>query len=215
MVTTPHLSVTLVEQSQAQKEITVNQALSRIDAVLNTGAKSRNISAPPVSPSAGDLYIVGNSPTGDWTGQSQNLTYFDQIWRFIVPQEGMMLWVNDEDVLYTYTGSSWFSSAVVNFNTIATTTYTLSGADVKKTLYFTSATAITLTLPGSLYTSFNCRIIQAGTGQITFSPAGGALRRNRSSHTKAAGQWAVCELQVVSNSGGSAAEYVLSGDTAP
>lgn len=111
MTTTNHLGLTLVEQSQAQKEVTVNQALTRIDALLNTGAKSRTTNTPPGSPASGDLYIVGSSPTGDWMGQAGKLGYYDQIWRFITPREGISLWVNDEDLTYTYNGSTWATTA--------------------------------------------------------------------------------------------------------
>lgn len=107
MATTSHLGITLVEQAQAQKEITVNQAFTRIDALLNTGAKSRTTSTPPGSPASGDLYIVGASPTGDWSGQAEKLAYFDQVWKFITPQAGLMLWVNDEGLSYVYDGTDW------------------------------------------------------------------------------------------------------------
>lgn len=107
MATTSHLGVTLVEQAQAQKEITVNQALIRIDALLNTGAKDRDINTPPASPVAGDVYIIGSTPTGAWAGQARNIAYFDQVWRFITPQEGATLWVADEDVLYSFNGTAW------------------------------------------------------------------------------------------------------------
>lgn len=117
MATTNHLGITLVEQSQAQKEVTVNQALTRIDAVLNSGVISLSVSTPPGSPTGGDLYIVGASPTGDWSGQADKLTYFDQIWRFITPKEGISLWVNDEDLIYTYDGSSWVASTLGETNT--------------------------------------------------------------------------------------------------
>jgi hypothetical protein len=110
MTTTPHLGVTLVEQAQAQKEITVNQAFARIDAILNSGAKSKVVATPPASPAAGDLYIVAASPTGDWSGQAGKLAYFDAIWRFITPMEGMTLWVNDENLLYSYDGTAWVLS---------------------------------------------------------------------------------------------------------
>ena len=66
MTTTSHLTLTLVEQSQASKEVTVNTALARIDAILNTGAKDKDLSTPPGSPAAGDVYIVAASPTGAW-----------------------------------------------------------------------------------------------------------------------------------------------------
>lgn len=107
MTTTTHLGITLVEQSQAQKEVTVNAALTRIDAVLNNGAKSRTTNTPPGSPAGGDLYIVGSAPTGGWSGQAYQMAYFDQAWKFIAPGEGMTLWVNDESKLYSYDGTSW------------------------------------------------------------------------------------------------------------
>lgn len=110
MTTTPHLGITLVEQAQAQKEVTVNQAFARIDAILNSGAKSRVLATPPVSPASGDLYIIAASPTGDWSAQAGKLTYFDGIWRFITPIEGMTLWVNDENLIYSYDGAAWVLS---------------------------------------------------------------------------------------------------------
>ncbi|NBX02696.1 MAG: DUF2793 domain-containing protein [Alphaproteobacteria bacterium] len=107
MATTNNLVIPLVEQSQAQKEVTVNAALMRIDALMNTGAKSRTTAAPPSTPASGDVYIVAASPTGDWAGHAGHITYFDQVWRFIIPQEGMSLWVNNEDVFYTFDGAAW------------------------------------------------------------------------------------------------------------
>ncbi len=111
MATTAHLGLSLVEQAQAQKEITVNTALARIDALLNTGALDKDVNTPPGSPSAGDVYIVGPSPTGAWAGHAGEVAYYDQLWRFIVPNEGLCLWVSDEHLLYTYHGSAWVKTA--------------------------------------------------------------------------------------------------------
>lgn len=110
MTTTAHLALTLVEQAQAQKEVTINQDFIRVDALLNTGAKSKAVATPPASPSIGDVYIVAGSPTGDWAGQTGKIAYYDAIWRFITPNEGMTLWVNDENLLYSYDGSAWILS---------------------------------------------------------------------------------------------------------
>ncbi|GEM_PF-1596082 len=109
MAITPHLGITLVEQAQAQKEVTVNQAFYRLDAIVNGGVISRTEDTPPASPDAGDRYIVASSPTGDWEDKEGQIAYFDQLWRFIEPHEGMMLWVNDEDVSYVYDGAGWVS----------------------------------------------------------------------------------------------------------
>ena len=110
MTTTNHLSLPLVQQSQAQKEVTVNEALSKIDALLNTGAMSRSLSTPPSSANEGDVYIIGSSPTGDWAGHDLEIAYFDHIWRFITPREGLTLWVGDEDALYSFDGTAWVAS---------------------------------------------------------------------------------------------------------
>lgn len=122
MVTTPHVGLTLVEQSQSQKEVTVNEAFTRIDALMNSGVIDKDLSTPPGSPSAGDVYIVGSSATGDWSGEDDNIAYFDQIWRFVTPNEGMTLWVNDEDDLYSWDGNAWQrtnASVAGNFTIIA------------------------------------------------------------------------------------------------
>jgi hypothetical protein len=94
------------------------------------------------------------------------------------------------------------------------TTYTLQASDSGKVVECTNGSAITVTLPNSLAVGFCCTIVQGGAGQITLSAASGANMRNRQSHTKTAGQWAGATLYVRTNSGGSAAEYVLNGDTA-
>lgn len=112
MTTTTNLGMTLVEQSQAQKEVTVNTALIRLDAILNTGAKDKDLATPPGSPATGDLYIVAASPTGAWAGQAGKLAYFNQTWQFISPKEGMTLWVNDENLSYSYDGSAWVQTYV-------------------------------------------------------------------------------------------------------
>lgn len=109
MASTSHLNLTLVEQAQAQKEVTVNRAFCDIDALLNTGAMEKNLTTPPGSPSAGDVYIVAASATGDWAGEDGKIAYFDGIWRFITPREGMMLWLNSEDKHYIYFNSVWNS----------------------------------------------------------------------------------------------------------
>lgn len=94
------------------------------------------------------------------------------------------------------------------------TTYTLQASDSGKIVECTNGAAITVTLPNSLPVGFCCTVVQGGAGAVTFSAASGATLRNRQSHTKTAGQWAGATLYVRTNSGGSAAEYVLNGDTA-
>lgn len=107
MSNTANLNLMLVAANQAQKEVTVNTALTTIDAILNCGAISFGVDTPPVSPIAGDLYIIGSSPTGAWADKANQIAYYQSGWKFIVPKESMAIWVNDEDVLYRWDGSIW------------------------------------------------------------------------------------------------------------
>lgn len=112
MAETNNLGITLVEQSQAQKEVTVNEAITAIDAVLNSGAKDKDLATPPGSPASGDLYIVAASATGAWSGHDGEITYYTDSWNFISPNEGFTFWVNDENKLYTYDGTNWVAGSI-------------------------------------------------------------------------------------------------------
>ena len=101
-----------------------------------------------------------------------------------------------------------------NINAQTGTTYTLTANDTGKVVELTNAAAITLTLPADAAVGFCCTVVQGGAGQVTLTPAGSATRLHRQSHTKTAGQWAAVTLYVRTNAGGSAAEYVMCGDSA-
>lgn len=109
METTPNLGLPLLETAQAQKELTVNEALGTLDA-LQAGILSHSIATPPGAPSDGDCYIIGPSPTGIWSGLANKLAYYLSGWRFIAPKAGMNLWVQDESGFVHYTGSGWVQS---------------------------------------------------------------------------------------------------------
>lgn len=78
-----------------------------------------------------------------------------------------------------------------------------------------NAGAYTLALPTGLAVGWTTTVVQYGAGQVTFTVSGGSALRNRQAHTKTAGQYAIISIIVLANSGGSAAEYLLAGDTAP
>jgi hypothetical protein len=101
--------------------------------------------------------------------------------------------------------------------TSASTSYALAADDSGKVKEFTASSAITVTLPNSLAAGFNCIICQAGTGQITLSPASGATLRNAgdgegNQYTKTFAQWSEISIRVRANSNNTSAEYVASGD---
>lgn len=111
MATTTNLGITLLEAAQAQKEVTINQALMSLDALSGRHVEDKDLAAPPSSPVAGLLYIVANGATGAWSGKSQKLAYYHQTWRFIAPYAGLRLWVRDEAQYYEFDGTGWVSEA--------------------------------------------------------------------------------------------------------
>lgn len=149
----------------------------------------------------------GGGGSGDVTGPGSStdnaLPRFDGTGGKTLQGSGVI--VSDNNEMSGYRG---------NINAQTGTTYTLQASDSGKIVECTNGSAITVTLPNSLGVGFCCTVVQGGAGAITFSAASGATRRNRQSHTKTAGQWAAATLYVRTNSGGSAAEYVLNGDTA-
>jgi hypothetical protein len=157
MANTPHLTITLLEQAQAQKEVTVNEALFRIDAVLNSGANDKDLATPPVSPVAGDVYIIPASATGAWAGKTGQVAYFDQIWRFIVPNAGLMLWVIDEAKHYVYNAGVWNVLATGGGGGMNPATY--DPANIAQQLVGTSATQ---TLTNKTLTSCDANTQTAG-----------------------------------------------------
>ena len=94
----------------------------------------------PGSPSIGDRYI--NTVTGTSSGTAQSVT-IDYIyewngldWSETAPEEGYAAWVEDEDVVYLYNGTSWvkFGSTVTHNNTSG-----LQGGTTNQFYHLTSA----------------------------------------------------------------------------
>jgi hypothetical protein len=107
MAITHNLGITLLEQAQAQKEVTINQAIAVLDAAFNPSVLDKDLATPPASPTAGDSYLIASAPAGAWAGKANYVTYYDSGWRFIAPKEGLTIWVADETAEYRYSGSAW------------------------------------------------------------------------------------------------------------
>jgi hypothetical protein len=105
--TTNRVKLPYILQSQSQKEVTHNSGLDLIDALLQAACVSVSVNTPPGSPVAGDCYVVGTSPTGVWSAQAKAVAFYTTGWNFITPWEGLTVWANDVNNLYTYDGSAW------------------------------------------------------------------------------------------------------------
>lgn len=105
---TPNLGLPYIAQGQAQKEVTHNDALNLLDAVVQLAVLDRDLAAPPGSPSQGARYLVAASPTGAWAGHANHIAvYLDGVWIFFVPSNGWLAWVVDEGKLLGWNGTAW------------------------------------------------------------------------------------------------------------
>ena len=106
--TTPNLILPYIMASQAQKHVTHNEALRRLDAVVQIALADRDLAAPPATPADGDRYLVAAAPTGDWAGHEGEIAAFqDGAWAFLAPALGWLAWIADEERLLAFDGAAW------------------------------------------------------------------------------------------------------------
>ena len=92
------------------------------DTTLYTVINSLN--TPPVSPNTGDVYLVGNSPTGAWVGHSKDVaTWNGSAWTFIDGVQGNFLYNASTGITYIFRSGNWVQTggipALNNGNTIS------------------------------------------------------------------------------------------------
>ena len=86
----------------------MNQNLRTLDALVQGRALDKDLTAPPGSPAAGDVYLVGGSATGAWSTHDAEITrYSGTAWEFYVPKEGWSIWIADESLSYVYDSVNW------------------------------------------------------------------------------------------------------------
>ncbi|UOM33839.1 DUF2793 domain-containing protein [Acuticoccus sp. I52.16.1] len=103
-----NLELPYLEEAQAQKHVTVNDALTRLDSLVQLTVIDRDLAAPPGAPAEGDRYIVAASATGAWAGHEADVAAFvDGAWAFFAPREGWLAYVQDEDGLTVFDGAGW------------------------------------------------------------------------------------------------------------
>ena len=106
--TTARLRLPMIRPGQAQKELSHNEALTIIDLLIDAQVAGFALNAPPATPALGAAWVVGSAPSGAWTGQAARLAgWTEGGWRFIVPAEGMTVWVSDVAVIARFSGGAW------------------------------------------------------------------------------------------------------------
>ncbi len=108
MSNTTNLGLPLVQPSQAQKHVTVNEGLARLDGLTQLVLLSNTTTTPPVVVSDGQAYGVPVGAVDAWSGQDGDVAIFSNGgWVFITPQIGWQAWIADESYGARYDGSTW------------------------------------------------------------------------------------------------------------
>ncbi len=113
MAQTDRLGLPLLAAGQAQKEVTHNEALLRLDLLTQAVAESADLSAPPATPTPGQCWIVASGGTGDWADRDGTVAAWTASgWIFATPQAGWRGWVIDRAGDIRFDGTNWIDEPV-------------------------------------------------------------------------------------------------------
>lgn len=113
MPRSPSLNLPYLMPAQAQKHVTVNEAISCLDALVQTRLEGVNLLAPPALPKEGSQYGVGVGATGAFAGQDGHIArWADANWTFLTPIEGQIALDLTEGRLLVWIADLWQSPAL-------------------------------------------------------------------------------------------------------
>lgn len=104
----PRLELPYLQPSQAQKHVTHNEALQRLDVVTQLSVVRFGSLTPSALPTAGETHTLGTGALDAWAGQGGRIAIWNgTVWLFVIPQEGWRAWGVEEQELRVWTGGDW------------------------------------------------------------------------------------------------------------
>lgn len=89
---TPRHALPFLFVAQAQKEMFVNETISRLDLIVHACVMAEQTDPPP-DPLPGQCWLIGTPATGVWTGAEGRLAgWTSGAWHFFQPTPGMAVW---------------------------------------------------------------------------------------------------------------------------
>lgn len=108
MPKTSQFELPLVMPAQAQKHVTVNAALARLDAVAQLRVRSSDVANPPSTGDEGEAYIVPGAAREIWDGRrGQIAVWCNGAWDYIAPKTGWRAWDEAGKTYLVYDGIDW------------------------------------------------------------------------------------------------------------
>lgn len=182
MTATTHLGLPYLAAAQAQKHVTVNESLRRLDGLVQLSVASRTTTAPPGSPAEGLRYLVPASATGAWAGWDGDLAlYTDGAWMRLTVRAGWVAWVVDTASLVVWTGSAWIDLGLSG-EALTLAALTITGA----LTFGSTGSPQAMSLNGAGWHAQGIFIADDAVGTITPPRAGGFLSLTCSGQSGAA-----------------------------
>lgn len=114
MARTAQLDLPLVLPSQAQKHVTVNEALARLDATAQLRVASSTVATPPAGATDGASYLVPAGANGAWAGRAGQVAIWSNGgWIFLSPKAGWCAWDEGRGGCQRFDGTAWIPDALV------------------------------------------------------------------------------------------------------
>lgn len=178
MSETVNLGLPLVQPAQAQKHVTVNEALARLDGMVQLRLATTTQTLPP-APVDGAVHAVPSGATGDWAGQDGRLALVSNGgWDFIDPVEGWQGWAADQGRVLRYLDGAWRPAPVTRgpfgaaaaFETVAFDHAVGAG---------TLSTTVEVIPADSMIFAVSARVVTALSGSLTSWQLGDAGQGDR------------------------------------
>lgn len=192
MVETTQLNLPLLQPAQAQKHVTVNEALVRIDGLVQLVLVSRFATTPPAVVVDGIAYAVPSGAVNDWSGHSGEVAIgVNGGWAFVTPKAGWRAWIGDEGAPAVHDGTAWKSGMATLSRFGAGTRLGL--AEIEHTITAGAVSTTAVVIPShTMMLGVTARVTTAITGTLTSWQLGtsGAPDRFGSGLGTEAGSWA-------------------------
>lgn len=189
---TVRLGLPLMQPAQAQKHVTLNESLARLDGLVNLVVVSTTTGMPPISVVEGACYAVPLGAANAWEGKGGKLAIGSNGgWIFVTPQRGMRAQDLGSGAMLVHDGQGWVEGAL----TMASSGAGMSArvAEVDVAIGAGSSVTAPLAVPASaMVIGATARVTQAITGTATAWSLGtaGALDRFGAGIGVGVGSWA-------------------------
>lgn len=117
---TSNLALPYILPAQAQKHVTHNEALQRLDAIVQL-TMAGSLHEPPTEAEEGDCYWVVSPATGAFSGRSERLAFRqDDAWIFITPKSGWRALDTIDNKIKVFSADAWHDISMPSETEVST-----------------------------------------------------------------------------------------------